>query len=272
MNPTLYDVFRALRNPSVFAMGILTTLLAVVVLALVLSNVAQNSSNLSAAATGIGIDVIGGIFGFFVPVIGLVIGNAVYAKDRSTGVMDSVLCRPVTRGELVISRFLALVLSSGAILAAALFVTDLAVVARTGYFIDPVALAAIFLSLLVEAASFGGLIMFLSHVFRSGSTVQGASTTIFVIFSIVWYIALIILVAAENNLTDAFQTMFIADYFSPAQYTILMTAYVQHTFLFGILQINPANAGLVLGGLVAGGLAWTLGPFAATYYLATHRD
>ncbi len=278
MNVLFYDVQRALRNPSVIAMAILTTLLAVALLGLILSHARTAESNpppspsqLQQEATLLGIDIIGGIFGFFVPVLGLVMGTSLYAKDRSTGILDSVLCRPVTRGELVLSRFMALAGAGAAILALSLGVTDLVAYGVTGYFIDAGPLIALYLALLVEILSFGGLVMLISHVFSSSSAIQGVSTTFFVIFSIVWYFALILLVVVEGQ-SNAIQTIFVADYFSPAQYGILATAFVQHTFLFGILPLGSNSMGIMLGGLIAGGLLWTLGPVGITYYLATRRD
>ncbi len=278
MNVLLYDVKRALRNPSVLALAILTTLLAVALLGLILSHARSAYTNppptpaqLQEEASLLGIDIIGGIFGFFVPVLGLVLGNSLYARERSTGILDSVLCRPVTRGELVVSRFAALAIAAAAILALSLGLTDLVALVVTGFPIAAVPLLAVYLALLVEVLSFGGLVMLISHLFRSTSAIQGISTTFFVLFSIVWYFALI-LIAVVQGQANALQTIFVADYFSPAQYGILATALVQNTFLFGLLPLNSGSIGIGVGAIVAGGCLWSLGPVGATYYLATRRD
>lgn len=270
MRPVVYDMFRALRSPSVLIMAMLTTALAVAVLALILPHVVPSTGDPSAIANSIGIGIIGGLFGFFVPVLGLVAGNAIYAKDRATGILESIICRPVTRGSLYIGRFVAIMVSCAIALAVALAITDITIAADSSYWMSLIGLSALYGSFMVEVACFGGMVMLLAHLFRSTAIIQGASTVVFVLFSIIWYILLIIIVFTVHNITVA--NVFFADYFNPAQYPIIVTAYVSHTVLFGIFGVSAASTGLSPVGVVASGIGWALAPFLIGYYLATRRD
>lgn len=277
MTPFLYDLLRGLRSKGVLLMMGLTTLLAITVMILgihVLTSQNQNPAQVSAFI----IDSMGTIYGFFVPILGIVAGYEMYARDRVSGVLESVLCRPVTREELVVSRYLALVTASGAAILIALGLVDAVVNAETAALLPAGAFVGLFLALWVEAAAFGGMVILLSHVFRSTGAIQGISVVLFVLFSIIWYIIVIVALVEtvfQNGISGyqgLLRVVFIADYFNPAQFSVLLLALVEHSFFFFPLTKPPADVGVTVGALVASGLAWSIGPFLFAYGLAKERD
>jgi ABC-2 type transport system permease protein len=272
MNRFLYDIFRALQNRGVLLMMGITSLLCLALLLIGLPHLAANGKS-SITVNEFAVNGIGAIYGFFVPLTGLVAAYETYAKDRATGVLDSVLCRPVTRGELVAARFLAVVIASAVSIAVALGLMDAVVNIETGFFINPVDIAALYVGLLVEAAAFGGIVILMAHVFRSAGSVQGTSTVVFVLFSIIWYVIIaVIIIYTDLSTAAAIHTLVVADYFNPAQFTTIVLAYTTQSFFF-FLSINNLSAyGLSLAGLAASGLCWSLGPFLIAYYLARKRD
>lgn len=276
MNPFFYDLLRGLRSRGVLVMIGLTTLLSLTVLALGLHALAHHPGVSADMVTGFVVNSMGAIYGFFIPVLGLVAGYETYARDRVTGVLESVLCRPVTRTQLVVTRFLALVLASAIAIALALGLIDLLLYAETSDALPAGTFGALLVALLVEAAAFGGLTILFSHLFRSTGMVQGFSVVTFVVFSIIWYILIVVALLssgyAGGNPTQALGAMVFADYFNPAQFALLVTAYVEQSFFFGLVSAPPGTIGLTLGGLALSGVAWSVLPFAGACYLAGKHD
>jgi ABC-2 type transport system permease protein len=272
MNRFLYDLLRTLQNRGVLIMMALTSLLCLALLLIGLPHLAANGAT-SDTVNAFAVNGIGAIYGFFIPVTGILAAYETYAKDRASGILDAVLCRPVSRGELVSSRFLAVVLSSAVSLGVALGLMDAVVNIETTFFINPGDIATLYVGLLVEACAFGGIVFLLAHVFRSAGIVQGTSTIIFVMFSIIWYVIIaVIIISTGLDTTSAIRTIVVGDYFNPAQFTAILLAYNTHSFFFFLPISNPAGDGLYLAALVASGAFWSAVPFLITYYLACKRD
>jgi ABC-2 type transport system permease protein len=77
-----------------------------------------------------------GVLGFFIPLMAIIGSYSSYGKDRLTGVLESVLARPVTKRGLAMSRFLSTVLSFTLASAAAVGVVDLLLNSVGGSFLD----------------------------------------------------------------------------------------------------------------------------------------
>ncbi len=273
MNPFLFDLLRGLRARGVLLLIGLTTGLALTVLLLGLGALSSSGAT-SRNVSGFVVNAMGAIYGFFVPVLGIVAAYETYGRDRVTGVLESVLCRPVTRTELILSRFLALVLASAIAVLLALGLVDLVLYVETTDTIAAGAFVALFAALLVEAAAFGGLVFLFSHLFRSTGALQGTAVIAFVVFSIIWYILVIVTILATglNNPYGALSDMVLADYFNPAQYALLVTAYVEQSFFFGLVPVASSKVGLTAGGIVVSGALWSVLPFLGAAYLARKRD
>jgi ABC-2 type transport system permease protein len=258
-----YDLLRAFRSRMVLLMMALTVGLSLIILLLGLPVLVSNGDS-TAALNLFVVSAMGTLYGFFVPMLGIVAGYETYSKERITGVLDSVLCRPVTRGSLITARFLAVLLAAMISIGLALGLVDAVVYAEASFLVDPGDLLAIYAALVVEVAAFGGLSMLLAHVFRSTGAVQGFSAFFFVIFSIIWYVVVIILVLVVGV---APSTIVLADFFNPAQYSQLVNTYIQKSLFFGFFIASPSWIGLVVSGAL-----WFLVPFLIAYRLATKRD
>ncbi len=277
MNPFLYDIYRVLRNRGVILLIALTGLLALT--ALTIFNAFTSSQGLASVISPqrTVLLIMGLIYGFFVPVMGIQTGYSTYARDRATGVLDTVLVRPVTRTQIILSRYLAVLVASALGIGGALALLDVMDLVEVGAALPLGQLVGLYIGLVVEAVAFAGILFLIAHLVRSPGAIMGSAVVVFVLIDIVWFFLLLFVGVLLGGLTSAQgQAQVVAlEYVDPAGYPFLMLAWVQGG-LFGDVISPPAGGlasiGLTLGGLAVAGAFWSTVPFALSLWLARRRD
>ena len=205
---------------------------------------------------------------FVTPIVGLLAAFSAYSAQRVSGVLDSVLTRPVSRRGLAVSRYVSVLIS----LAAASVVTMLVMAAMClvwiGIAITPLNLFALVLGVFVEAAAFAGIVFVLSRVFRSYAKILGVA---FVVYILTTFIPLLFRVPGS--------AMAVYNVVNPARYVAYAQSYVANVNVAGALSsgealahFNPASIGLTLPVLFAVAALWIVLPLGAFLYLSVKRD
>ncbi|MDG7008720.1 MAG: ABC transporter permease subunit [Nitrososphaerota archaeon] len=215
-----------------------------------------------------------------VPLMAVLVAYGSYAKDRVSGVLESVLSRPVSRRGLSVSRYLSIVLA----LASAIGTTILVMVALADTLIGSVAgwttfAGYTFISLVVEAAAFVGLVMLLSHLLKSTGALIGLAITLWVFLEFLWGVVLLGVDTALGygaNSASALGVVLHSYLLNPSQYYLLVRDYVNNLAINTsggtTVPISPAAYGLTPIVLGIDGILWVVLPFALFYYRATRRD
>ena len=224
-------------------------------------------------STGIASFFFSGVFGFFIPLMAIIGSYSSYGKDRLTGVLESVLARPVTKRGLAMSRFLSTVLSFTLASAAAVGVVDLLLNSVGGSFLDQSYVLAIIAGLAVEVAAFTGLIFLLSHLLKSTGALLGISIVLFLVLDFFWSLIILLLtflLGGTSGSAVALQATFLSYYANPAQFLSLINVYVLQSSSGVLLQ--SSSYGVTLLAVILDGILWAVLPFIAFLYLAVKRD
>jgi len=212
------------------------------------------------------------ILGLVIPLMAIIGSYSSYGKDRLTGVLESILARPVTRRGLAMSRFLSTVAAFTIASAAAVGVVDLVLNSVGGSFLDQSYVLAIIAGLVVEVAAFTGLIFLLSHLLKSTGALLGISIVLFIVLDFFWSLIIFLVTLALGGTGGSFvalQATFYSYYANPAQFLNLINAYV---FQSSNTTVQASSLGVTLPAIVLDGLLWTIMPFIIFLYLAVKRD
>ncbi len=216
------------------------------------------------------------ILALVVPLMAVLVAYNSYGKDKATGVLESVLTRPVTWRGLSLSRYLAMVFSIG--LAVAMAVVVMAGISQVllGATI-PLDFALYTVGgLLVEAAAFVGVMMVIAQLVRSAGGIIGVGIVLWVVLDFFW--GIIVLVAAvflgtQIGSGDYLAVTIKSSFFNPAQFYSLVGEYLNGVSLVsGGTSISPATYGLTPLTLAAAAAFWVLAPLAGVMYLVARRD
>lgn len=219
------------------------------------------------------------ILSLVVPLMGVLVAYGSYGKDKATGVLESVLTRPVTRRGLALSRFISILLSISVALVVTMAVMEGLSQALLGSILSPAFAAYTVGALIVEAAAFIGIMMLLSHVLKSSGGIVGLGVGLWIFLDFFW--GLLILIAAlalkvqigsGNYLGLTIQSAF----FNPAQFYVLVGDFLNGLSISSSLgtqiPISPATYGLTPVSIVLDGLLWVLVPAGLLLYSASRRD
>ncbi len=216
------------------------------------------------------------ILGLFIPILAIFTGYLTYGKDRTSGVLESVLKRPVTRGELITTRFLANTLAIFIAGSLAMIVTDLIYHHYFGMYFTFQFVGQLIWTYLVEGVAFLSIVYLISHIVRSQGALLGAAIGLFVVMDLFWSIIPVAVISALgiSSTSSAYVTLNILfDYVSPAGYSGLIQAFLNGKLgSFGGVTINPSSYGITGLTLAIAGILWALVPFIIAYLLARFRD
>lgn len=219
------------------------------------------------------------ILSILVPLTALLAAYGSYGKDRVSGVLESVLSRPVSRRGLSVSRYLSIV--AGLVVALAVTVAVMGAISRVmiGADLGWEFGVSTFAALAVEAAAFVGIMMLFSHLVRSTSALIGITVVLWVFLDFFWGV---ILLGAETalgygvNSASAVGVALHSYFFNPAQYYLLVGDYLNGLAIStsggATVPISPAAYGLTPLTLGIDGLVWVALPFVLFFYLATRKD
>jgi len=230
--------------------------------------VQQQSEVQSAASSFVGL-----LLGLFVPLMAVLAAYSTYGKDRVSGVLESVLTRPVSRRGLAISRFASTALAMVVAVVLTIFALDIVVDYASGYLLTWDFMGTTIGALSVEATAFVGIMFVLSRVIRSGGGLVGIGVGLWAILELFWTV-IVFLIAYLLNYgfgSAAFYRLTVdSSFFNPAQYFGLISSYTSSSIVG--LQFNPADYGLTPYTIIAAGVLWVALPFFLFLYLAVKKD
>ncbi|MGC8547034.1 MAG: ABC transporter permease subunit [Thermoplasmata archaeon] len=216
------------------------------------------------------------ILGLFIPILAIFVGYLTYGKDRTSGVLESVLKRPVTRGELITTRFISNALAILIAGSLAMIITDIIYNHYLHMYFSLLFLIDLIWTYLVEGVAFLALVYLISHVVKSQGALLGAAIGIFVVMDLFWGIIPIAVISALgiSSTSSSYVTVNILfDYVSPAGYSNLVQSLITGKLgSFGGISINPSTYGITDLALAISGFLWMMVPFALAYILARYRD
>jgi ABC-2 type transport system permease protein len=216
------------------------------------------------------------ILDLFMPLLAIFTSYLTYGKDRTSGVLESVLKRPVTKGELITTRFVSNVIAILIASTVAMLSVDLiyhyyfSIYFGTTFFIDLV------WTYFVEGVAFLSLIYLISHIIKSQGSLLGFAIGIFIVMDLFWQVIPYSIISAlgispSSSSYVTINMMF--DYLSPAGYSNLFQALLTGKLgYFGGIIINPDFYGINYFTLFTSGLLWIIVPFIIAYFLAKIRD
>jgi ABC-2 type transport system permease protein len=213
------------------------------------------------------------VLGFFIPLMTIIGSYSSYGKDRLTGVLESVLSRPITRRGLAMSRFLSTLAAFSISIVASVGVVDLVLNSVAGSFLSQDYVLAIIAGMVVEVAAFTGLIFLLSHLVKSTGSLLGISIGLFVVLDFFWGLivfGLTLLLGGAQGSFVGLQATYLSYYANPAQFLNLVNAYVFQSLVGAF--VSPSSYGVTLPAIVVDGVLWAVAPFIIFLYLAVKRD
>jgi ABC-2 type transport system permease protein len=216
------------------------------------------------------------ILGFLIPILAIFAAYLTYGKDRTTGVLESVLKRPITRGEIIFSRFISNSVAIIGAVALSMLFSDLIINHYLGSYLSAYFDAYFIWTYVVEGLSFLALVYLFSHLVKSQGALLGAAIAIFVVWDLFWTIIPIAILSAlgigsSTNTYLSAEVLF--NYISPAGYgSLVQTFFTGKIGLISSTSINPALFGINVPLLITAGILWMVVPFAIAFSLAVKRD
>lgn len=218
------------------------------------------------------------IITFLLAILAVFEGYLTYGKDRTSGVLESVIKRPVSRGALIGSRFTANAVS----IALAVVLSMLSANFFIHYYLHLYLTTSFDLyfiwSFVVEGLAFLALVYMFAHIVKSQGALLGSAIGLFVVFGLFWTtISAVVDVAFHivSGTSEYITTAVAFDYASPTGITSLFQILFEKTvggFLGGGTTIHPSAYGVTPVFIVLAGILWIAVPFGIALWLATHRD
>ncbi len=214
-----------------------------------------------------------------VPLMSIMVAYNSYGKDKATGVLESVLARPVTRRSLGLSRYLSFVIASSVALVMTMVAVELISQALLGGSLPPASAVYTTVSLIVEAAAFVGIVMLLSQVIRSQGNMMLVSVGLWISLDFFWTVIVFFASAAlgvQVGSGDYLALTIQSSFFNPAQFYSLVGQYLNgvsmSTGFGGSIPISPATYGVTPFTLALTGAFWILAPLLGFLYFVVRRD
>ncbi len=216
------------------------------------------------------------ILGFLIPILAIFAAYLTYGKDRTTGVIESVIKRPITRGQLISSRFLSNSVAIIGSVALSVIIADLIIYHYFGLYLSAPFTLYFIWTYIVEGLAFLAIVYLFSHLVKSQGSLLGGAIGVFVVMDLFWSIIPLAILSAlrVSPGSNAYITASVGfDYASPAGYsTLVQTMFTDKFGLISPTSINPSLFGITGPILIIAGILWMAVPFVLAYWLATTRD
>jgi ABC-type transport system involved in multi-copper enzyme maturation permease subunit len=206
----------------------------------------------------------------FLPILAVVVAIAAYGRDRSSGVLESTLVRPITPLGLAVSRLLAVTAAMLLSVGVGTLVIDLLIHHTVGYYVLPSFLIAFALGSAVLVGFFIGTMFALSYAFRSLLTAFGVGLGLCFLFDVFWDGLRAEILSSPNAPPSLYLTL---SFYNPIQYASLVWSALTNSGPLGYgvyvtaasYGVGPWNVGLAAAG-------WALIPTALLVALVRTRD
>lgn len=194
--------------------------------------------------------------GFFVPVAGTLVAYGAYGRERLSGVLESILTRPVSRRALAISRYVSVTLTLA--VASVVVVEAIAILSGIiiGFSFGVAAQFGLILGTFIEAMAYAGIVFVLSRLLKSTSLVLGLAAGLYLLTNFIPF-----LMTVGGSLPSWLS------YVLPGRYVAMCLQYFLNFSLSG-----AAIAGVTAFTIAGEAFLWLALPFAAFFYLSVKRD
>ena len=215
-------------------------------------------------------------FEFLIPILGIFSAYFYYGKDKASGVLESIIARPVTKGRIFMSRFTAGSASFLVALLVAGAMADLIIFRYTGSWISTHTFFSIVLGYTAEAMAFSGIIYLASQYIKAQGGLLGMGIGIFFIMVLFWGLIIdILLVETHVNLALKSSVVLylalsaISPSFIPTLASDLNTG--TYSAITGS-SLLASSVGINAFSVVGVALVWIIVPFVISFLLARSRD
>ncbi len=202
------------------------------------------------------------------PLMAVVASVGVYARDRSTGVLESTLVRPITALGLAGSRLLAVVSALLLSVGMGTLVADILIRGVAGSWVLPSFLIAFVLGAAICVGFFVGVVFAASHAFRSLMTVLAIGLGLYFLLDVFWHQFGLGIAGASSLFLLRFQLL------SPVNYSSLAWASMTNVVPDFVYELSGPPASYGVGPWTVGltGAVWALLPALALVALVRGRD
>jgi ABC-2 type transport system permease protein len=216
-------------------------------------------------------------FEFLIPILGIFSAYFYYGKDKASGVLESIIARPVTKGRIFMSRFTAGSVSFFGAIIVAVAIADLIIFKYTGSWISDHTFFSIVLGYTAEAVAFSGIIYLASQYLKSQGAILGTGIGIFFIMVLFWGLIIdIILLETHVNLAlKSTNVLYVAlSAISPSFIPTLASSLNSGVYSGGFngSSLLASSVGITAFSVIGVGLLWIIVPFVFSFLLARSRD
>lgn len=214
-----------------------------------------------------------GVLGVFVPLMAILGAYSVYARDRVSGILESVLVRPVTRRGLLLSRFISVLLAVSVAVVLTIIVVDAIIWVKLGGSLDADFILSSWAALCVEAGAFIGIMFLLSQFTKSTGALIGIGVGLFLVLDFLWGLILFLALSLSGSTfgsADALKLQTLLDFFNPSQYLGLV--HILQTGNISGVPVSVTQYGVTALTVAADGLAWILLPVCLALWVVSKRD
>lgn len=215
-------------------------------------------------------------FEFLIPILGIFSAYFYYGKDKASGVLESIIARPVTKGRIFMSRFTAGASSFLVALLVAGSLADIIIFRYTGSWISTHTFFSIVLGYTAEAVAFSGIIYLASQYIRTQGGILGTGIGIFFIMVLFWGL-IIDIILFETHVNLALKSTIALDLalsaISPSFIPTLASDLNTGTYrAISGNSLIASSVGINAFSVVGVGLIWIIVPFVFSFLLARSRD
>lgn len=223
------------------------------------------------------------IVGFFIPLMASLSAYFTFGKDKTSGVLESTLSRPVTRRSLILSRYVANITAVFAAAIASFAVSSVTFSYYEGQGLPLGSTVYGLFGILVSICAFVGIVYFASGMLRTQGQVLSVAIGIFFIFDFFWtniiapVIPFIFITAVLKTTSGSiaflagYITMF---YFSPSGYMNIASYIVTGTTPFYVSSgsITMSQLGISTTKFITGGILWIILPLILAVEAFNRKD
>lgn len=213
------------------------------------------------------------IIDFFIVIMGLFMGYFTYGKDKTSGIIESVLKRPITRIKLILSRYVAsaLIILVGVVLS--MIISDLIYITQLHEHLSTLYLFSASISLAAVGIIFLGISYLISSLVRSQGALLGFT---FLIYFVMGLFASTIIDIASLLSGNFYKYYFILSYVFPSQIPGLSYELIINKISFllftGSQTPSLASVGLTPVNLIIIGLLWVIIPIVLAIAITNRAD
>lgn len=224
--------------------------------------------------------IYGLVFGFVIPFLAALSAYFYFGKDKASGVLESVVTRPVTKGRLIMSRYIANVGSLMIGLAIGVTIFEVFMERATGSFMPMDYTLSLLWVYLIEIGAFTGIVYILSQFLKSQGAILGIGIGLTILFALVWNgiitpLVLTFVIHAVSGTNAYYYYSIVLDALNPSDYGTLVILFLVSTAHVSVLNsgiLDVTKYGITRNILATIGLLWLLVPIAIAFVFGRKRD